>query len=114
MALHPKLEDQAEKILRDAPGMTQGDKAHTWDLYHDNQTVDSLARKLQPLSIPMSVKQALVNAKRHSLQPESTTPKMDAAVEALHRVGQLDSRVLDTAERHSAVTKHIVDAALKS
>jgi hypothetical protein len=111
------LHDLAAPILRDAPDMSDAVRGDLWDLFHDSKTADELAQKLSAVPIEGGLKQELILARVKSLQPEpsdSTTPIIDAAMEAMHWVAQLPQHVRSIAERHPIVAKFLVDVNLKS
>ena len=108
------LHDLAAPILRSTSGLSDALRGGLWDAFHDSKSAEELAQKLANVPIADSLKRQLLLARAKSLVPDSTTPIVDAAIEAMHRVAQLPQNVRSTAERHPVIAKFLVGINSKS
>jgi hypothetical protein len=107
--INPSLIDHAKLILLHAP-MTQDEKASAWDQFHNARDSADLTARLANVSMPDEVKASLVAGKKLS-EPEPTP--VDKAAAAIHRMSELDSKILELAESHPSVFRALLDAATK-
>jgi len=93
-------QDHARRILEGLPDhvMSMDSKADAWDAFYQSHHSQELAAKLANIDMPVQVKQDLYEAKKNFSDPVPTP--MDRAVEAIHRVSNLDPNVLEIAESH--------------
>jgi hypothetical protein len=98
-----RLVDWAHPLLQNAP-ISEESKANAWNAYHDSKSSTELMDKLAPLDLPNDIKHALYLAKVKS------TPIFERAVQAIVSLARLDPDVLDKAEKHPVVLKHVADA----
>jgi hypothetical protein len=66
--------DPAEQILRSAQGVDDDARANAWDAFHQSETEDDLAGKLQNMKLPDDVKANLWDAKHSARQPAKVNP----------------------------------------
>jgi hypothetical protein len=100
--------DQAEGILRADDGLTDERRAVLYDIYHDSQTPEALAKILQYHDLPNETKHLLFLAKQRTARPLGLVERTAAA---LHRVAQIDPKILEVAEAHPIATRALTDAA---
>lgn len=100
----PRLHDHAKDILSNAP-LDDSTKATLWDHWHDAHDVHELSTRLADMDIPSDVAESLIAAKKLS-EPEPTP--IDNATAAINRLTQIDPKILDLAEAHPNVLRHLV------
>ena len=89
--------------------ITRGAAEAAWNAFHDAKNSDELAQDLPP-DLPNDVKHELFSAKRlYDSQPSA----VEKVVDAIHRVEALNGAARETAEKHSVVSRLLVEAALK-
>ena len=103
----PPFADPAEPILRNAPAITDEDRASLWDTFHSSKDPDELARQLQTLAVPDPIKNSLYEAKKAAVPVTG----LSKATEALKLIGSLDPKLLQVAEEHPNVLKSLMTAA---
>jgi hypothetical protein len=106
MKIDPRLHDHAKDILSNAP-LDDSTKATLWDHWHDARDVHELSTRLADMDIPSDVAESLIAAKKIS-EPEPAPT--DKAVAVINHLSKLDKNVLDLAEAHPNVLRHIVNS----
>jgi hypothetical protein len=101
--------DNAKPILAGAT-MPDAAKADVWDAYHESNDHVDLDARLRELGVPPTTHAALVEAKKS--EAPVPTP-IDRTVQALNKLKEIPRDTLDFAEQHSAIMKHLVDAATR-
>jgi|SRR5579872_1357655 len=103
----PNTGDVAYRILRDvtADDSVKGD---AWDEFYEARSTKDLEIRLQRVTLPESVKNALVTA-RKSLDPSAR----EHVVDAIKHLSKLDPELLATAEAHPNLLRFMLDAATK-
>jgi hypothetical protein len=103
--------DPAKNILAATDGLSEDQKADVWDTYHGSKTSAELASKLQQHAfLPDAVRQSLFVAKAATDAPKSAVNK---TIDAVHRLAAIPIEMLNFAEAHPVVLKHLTDAVLK-
>ena len=106
--------DPAKPILAAHPAITDDQRADLWDIFHQSKDSGELAQHLQPLDIPDDLKHHLFVAKDATAPAsEPKVPPVDKVTAAIHRVAQIDPKVLDLAETHPNVLKTLTTAAMQ-
>ena len=103
--------DHAQPILAASPDLNDDDRAELWDIFHKSKDSNQLAQQLQPVAVPDSLKAQLMDAKKKSAP---VAQPIDKATEAITRVGQIDPKILELAEKYPNVTKILAAAAASS
>lgn len=110
-SMDPRLHDHARRILDgsldngEIDEQTAGD---VWEKVHSSKSSAELAQHLMNADIPTSARDELRQAKR-LYEPSA----LERAVEAVKSVAQLDPAVLEAAESHGTVLKHIAAALMQ-
>lgn len=100
-------EDPAEPILNASP-LSDDVRAQAWDIFHNAQSPEDLARDLSPLDIPDSVKRGLFAAKNVTA---TALGPVDKIKRSLTQMSRIDPKVLATAEKFPTVAKAMIGAA---
>jgi len=103
-----KFTDHAAPLLKNEPSLDDSQRADLWSLFHQSADANELAGHLSELSLRGNLKGDLIRAKR---KPATEPDDLDRAVALIHRMAAIDSKVLDTAEKHPHVLGHMVDEA---
>jgi len=104
----PSFVDHAAPILAASPYVNDDERADLHDVFHNSKDHNELARQLQTIAVPDDLKHKLFQAKK--LQSPEPAP-IDKATEAINRVGSIDPKVLELAEKYPNVTKILAAAA---
>jgi hypothetical protein len=108
MENQPDFVDHAAPILAASPYVNDDERADLHDVFHNSKDHNELARQLQTIAVPDDLKHQLFAAKK--LQSPEPAP-IDKATEAIQRVGQIDPKILELAEKYPNVTKILAAAA---
>jgi hypothetical protein len=100
--------DHAAPILAGSPEINDEDRAELWDIFHESKDHNELARRLAPLAIPSALSAQLYDAKKKNAP---ITEPLDKATEAINRVGQIDPKIMEMAEKYPNVLKALTTAA---
>jgi hypothetical protein len=105
----PKFIDNAYPILRGDPVLSPQDRSDIWDLFHvHSKDATALAQHLQAVpGLPDDTRAQLIAAKS---KPSVEYDALDRAVKAVERMGKLDPKLLDLAERHKNVFQVVLDS----
>lgn len=106
----PSFVDPAHPILAGSNDVNDDGRAELWDIFHNSKDHSELARKLQSMAVPDDLKSQLYDAKKQSAPP---VEPLDNATKALNRIGQMDPKILELAEKYPNVAK-ILSAAASS
>jgi hypothetical protein len=100
--------DHAAPILAGSPDLNDDQRADLHDIFYDSKDHNELARHLQASVAPDSVKQQLFDAKKKSMP---AVEPLDKATAAITRIGQIDPKILELAEKYPNVAKILAAAA---
>jgi hypothetical protein len=101
----PKFVDHAFPVLYGEPTIDDRQREELWDIYHTSRNATELAQRLHPMPLHPDLKEQLLRAKN---KPSVELDPIDKVFEAIQ---WLDPQVLEIAESHPFVLKHMVDLA---
>lgn len=98
-----------EAILRNAPSLSDNERAALYDAYHIAPDADSLARHIQQFNAPDDVTDGLVEAKQAESQtsPASSSGGTRTA-DAIRAIADMDPKTLELAESHPHVLNALI------
>lgn len=112
MTIDPRLIDRAKTLLAGENTLDNNQRADLWEHYYDSRNAAELAGRIKTFGAPQHVKDALVRAK-HISQSTPLPDPVERVVRTLVTLYQLPEAVKLSAEKHPALTKALIDAALK-
>jgi hypothetical protein len=96
-------DDHAYLVLADAP-CSRPTKERAWDEFYAARNAQELASRLNQIpELPESVKVALIAARRN-IEPS----QHEQVINAIHELSRLDPKILEVAEKHPNLLKHLL------